>query len=174
MQGLRYRRALAQTVKVLFSGPAAKQAVAISFQNGLGNEEAIAVALGEDAVLGGLTSQGATLEAPGVVRNYAALPSLIGEMSGGLSERTRELAELFSLHGLPVQASDNIVRDKWRKLFLNVALSASSAIADLTIGEVLAYPGNGSGPHGAPWTKLQAVALASGVDYCRRGSLRRL
>ena len=116
---------LALAVKPLFSGAAAKRATAISFQNGLGNEEAMAAALGDDVVLGGLTSQGATLEAPGVVRNYAALPSIIGEMSGGPSKRTRELAQLFSSHGLAVRASDNVIRDKWQKLFLNVALSAT-------------------------------------------------
>src|SRR6202012_4523729 len=91
--------ALASAIKPLFAGPAASSAGAISFQNGLGNEETIAAARGERAVLGGLTSQGATLEAPGVVRNYAVLPSLIGEMSGGVSKRTRELAQLFSAHG---------------------------------------------------------------------------
>ncbi len=155
--------ALALAVKPLFSGPAARRAVAISFQNGLGNEEAIAAALGESAVLGGLTSQGATLEAPGVVRNYATLPSLIGEMSGGLSERTRELAQLFSRHGMPMQVSDNIMRDKWRKLFLNVALSATSAIADLTIGELMAIPEMAATARRA-MDEAAAVALASGVD----------
>jgi 2-dehydropantoate 2-reductase len=155
--------AIALAVKPLFSGPAARRAVAISFQNGLGNEEAIAAALGEGTVLGGLTSQGATLEAPGIVRNYATLPSLIGEMPGGLSQRSRELAQLFSSHGLPMQASDNIVRDKWRKLFLNVALSASSALTDLTIGEVLAIPEMASTARRAV-EEAAAVAIASGME----------
>jgi 2-dehydropantoate 2-reductase len=154
---------LALAVKPLFSGPAAKRAVAISFQNGLGNEEAIAAALGQGVVLGGLTSQGATLEAPGVVRNYATLPSIIGEMSGGLSKRTSELAQLFSLHGLPMQASSNIIRDKWRKLFLNVALSATSALTNLTIGEVLAIPDLAAIARRA-MDETAAVAIASGVD----------
>ena len=157
--------AMALAVKPLFSGTVAQRAVAISFQNGLGNEEAIAAALGEGAVLGGLTSQGATLEAPGVVRNYATLPSLIGEMSGGLSQRSRELARLLSSHGLPMQASDNICprRNALMKLFLNVALSASSALTDLTIGEVLAIPEMASTARRA-MDEAAAVAIASGVE----------
>jgi 2-dehydropantoate 2-reductase len=155
--------AIASAVKPLFFGPAANRAVAISFQNGLGNEETIAAGLGNSAVLGGLTSLGATLEAPGVVRNYATLPSLLGEMPGGVSERTQELAQLFSRHGLPMQASDNIVRDKWRKLFLNVALSATSAIADLTIGEVMAIPEMAATARRA-MEEAAAVAIASGID----------
>jgi 2-dehydropantoate 2-reductase len=154
---------IAAAVKPLFSGPVAQRPVAISFQNGLGNEEAIAAVLGEGAVLGGLTAQGATLEAPGVIRNYATLPSIIGEMPGGLSERSVELARLFTAHGLPTQASENIIRDKWRKLFLNVALSASSALANLTIGEVLAIPDLASTARRA-MDEAAAVAIASGVD----------
>ena len=55
------------------------------------------------------------------------------------------------------------MRDKWRKLFLNVALSASSAIADLTIGEVLAIPEMAATARRA-MDEAAAVAIASGVD----------
>ena len=154
--------ALAAAVKPLFSG-LEQRPVAISFQNGLGNEEAIAAALGKDVVMGGLTSQGATLEDIGVVRNYASLPSIIGEMSGGLSKRATDLAQLFSSHGLPMQASDKIIRDKWRKLFLNVALSATSAITNLAIGEVLAIRDLAATARRAI-NEAAAVAIATGVD----------
>ena len=52
--------------------------VAISFQNGLGNEETIAAVLGAERVLGGVTAQGASIEGPGCIRTYADLPSQIG------------------------------------------------------------------------------------------------
>ena len=54
----------------------------ISFQNGLDNEELLAELIGEEKVLGGLTAQGASMDGPGIVRNYADLPSHIGEMRG--------------------------------------------------------------------------------------------
>lgn len=115
-------------------------AVAVSFQNGLGNEEIMAESLGGEAVLGGLTSLGATLEAPGVVRNYAALPTVVGELAGGLSPRATALAELLSAHGIPTTASAEILAEKWRKLMLNVAMSATSGLTGLTIGEVATLP----------------------------------
>ncbi len=59
-------------------------AVAISFQNGLGNEDVIAEVIGRDKVLGGVTAQGANIEGPGVVRNHGDLPSQIGELDGAL------------------------------------------------------------------------------------------
>ena len=52
--------------------------VAISFQNGLGNEETIAAVLGAERVLGGVTAQGASIEGPGCIRSYADLPARSG------------------------------------------------------------------------------------------------
>ena len=73
--------------------------VAISFQNGLGNEEELAEYFGTDRVLGGLTAQGANVEAPGIIRNHAELPSYIGEMAGGVSDRTSKIAAALSAGG---------------------------------------------------------------------------
>ena len=111
--------------------------ILISFQNGLGNEELLAEAVGKDAVLGGLTAQGASIEGAGVVKNYAELPSWIGEMTGGISARSEWLARLFSTHGLPCQASSNIRLEIWKKLMANVGISAPSGIANLRIKHVM-------------------------------------
>src|SRR5262249_50644013 len=74
----------AQTVKHLFDGAT----VAITFQNGLGNEQTLGRVLGEKNVIAGLTAQAGLAEGPGVVRNFGDLPTYIGELSGGLSDRT--------------------------------------------------------------------------------------
>jgi 2-dehydropantoate 2-reductase len=131
-----FNKAAAQSVKHLFTG----HTIAISFQNGLGNEEVIGSIVGPEHVLGGLTSQAASIEGPGVVRNYAELPSHIGELKGGLSERARRLAKLFSDHGLPTEARPHVKKDKWKKLFANIAFSATSGATGLTLGEVAAHP----------------------------------
>ncbi len=110
--------------------------VAISFQNGLGNEEELAGTFGGDRVLGGLTAQGANIESPGVVRNHANLPSYIGEMQGGVSERTRSIAKILTDANLPTEASEDIRRDIWRKLMANIAISAVSGITGLNIGQI--------------------------------------
>ena len=98
-----YNADAAASVKHLFDND---QTVAISFQNGLGNEEEIERFLGEGKVLGGLTAQGANIEAPGVVRNHAELPSFIGEMKAGVSDRTTALASALSAHGLPTEVNE--------------------------------------------------------------------
>jgi 2-dehydropantoate 2-reductase len=128
--------AAAKSVKHLFDG----DTVAITFQNGLGNEQTLAGVLGESNVVGGLTAQAGLAEGPGVVRNFGDLPTYIGEMKGGLSERTVAIAKAFTAHGLPVTASADIKREKWKKLLGNVALGAISAVTDLRSVEIMRIP----------------------------------
>ena len=111
--------------------------VAISFQNGLGNEEVIGEVVCMERVLGGVTAQGASVVEAGVVRNYGDLPSHIGEMQRGLSERAERIAAAFTRAGLQTDAADNIRYNIWKKLMANIALSPTCAVANLTIKQVM-------------------------------------
>jgi 2-dehydropantoate 2-reductase len=128
--------AAARAVKHLFGG----ETVAISFQNGLGNEEVLGRILGDAHIIGGLTAQAGLVEAAGVVRNFGDLPTTIGEMRGGLSDRAVAIAKAFTNHGLPTEASPDIKREKWKKLLGNVALGAISAVTDLRSFEIMRVP----------------------------------
>ncbi len=114
--------------------------VAISFQNGIGNEEAIGGIVGSDRVLGGWTAMGASIVRPGVVRNYGEQLTQVGEMEGGVSDRARAIAGAFSVPGLPTEASGDIVGGMWKKLLANVGLSAPSAITNLPISDAASVP----------------------------------
>ena len=116
------------------------ETVAVSFQNGLGNEEVIGGIVGPDRVLAGLTAQGATRIGPGVVRNYGDLPTYVGEMRGGASARAERIARAFTAAGLPTHASADIRRDMWKKLLGNVGLSPTSAITNLTQAGIMSVP----------------------------------
>ena len=156
-----FNAAAAASVQHLFEN--ASDTVAISFQNGLGNEEQLAEFFGEENVLGGLTAQGANIEAPGVVRNHAELPSYIGEMAGGLSDRVTAISEALSASGLPTSPSEHIRQDIWRKLMANIAISAVSGITGLNIGQIF----NEHLADAVSYAALEeaiAVANASGVD----------
>jgi len=144
--------------------------VAISFQNGLGNEEQLAGILGEANVLGGLTTMAGCKLEPGVVQDFSRTPSWIGEMAGGQSDRSRTLAKTLTEAGLETIASEDIVKDIWKKLLGNIALSAVSGITDLTQTEILAVPE-------LKQTSLRAldeawaVATAAGIDLDRTAAL---
>lgn len=128
--------AAAASARHLFTG----KTVAISFQNGLGNEQRLEAVLGKGNVIAGLTAQAGLVEAPGVVRNFGDLPTHIGELQGGHSARATEIAKAFTAHGLPTTASAEIKREKWKKLLGNVALGAISAVTDLRSFEIMAVP----------------------------------
>lgn len=149
----------AASVRHLFRGTT----VAVSFQNGLGNEEVLAGVLGAGNVLGGLTAQGALVEAPGVVRNFGDLPTYVGELGGGISPRATALADAFTRHGLATHASADIRRDKWKKLFGNVGLSALSGTTDLASVDIAAIPEMRATVFRAVG-EAAAVARASGIE----------
>ena len=136
--------------------------VAISFQNGLGNEETIAEVIGAERVLGGVTAQGASIEGPGCIRSYADLPSQIGEMGGGVSDRAAAIAAAFTEHGLETMASADIRHDMWKKLMVNLSVSAMSGITNLTISEAVATPELKGMCYGAV-AEAVPVARADGV-----------
>jgi 2-dehydropantoate 2-reductase len=128
--------AAARSVLHLFDGPT----VAITFQNGLGNEETLGRIVGESHMLAGLTAQGAVMERAGVVRNFGDLPTYIGELGGGHSARATAIADAFTRHGLPTEASDDIKKMKWQKLLGNASLGAVSAATDMTSAQMVAIP----------------------------------
>ena len=170
-----FNAAAAASVRHLFAEGG--DTVAISFQNGLGNEEELAGHFGGGRVLGGLTAQGANIESPGVVRNHAELPSYIGEMSGGISQRTTSIARMLTDANLPTEPSANIRLEIWRKLMANIAISAVSGITGLDIGRIF----NDHMADDVAYAALDeaiAVAGAAGIelspDDARGSALHRL
>ena len=103
----------------------------MSFQNGIGHEEIMQEIAGKDKVLGGSTTQAASVQGPGIIQNHASLPSWIGEYEGGATERVKNLAETFTAFGLETRTEENIKKRKWMKLFALTAIGPLSAIFDL-------------------------------------------
>ncbi len=114
--------------------------VAISFQNGLGNEDVIGQSVGREKVLGGVTAQGSGIVGPGVIRNAGNLPSHIGELDGGISDRVERIADVFTKAGLETVASDDIMKDIWKKLLANIGINAMSALCNFRVGEIFDVP----------------------------------
>jgi 2-dehydropantoate 2-reductase len=77
---------------------------------------------------------------PGVIRHAGNLPSHIGKLHGGISERVRIIAEVFTKAGLATAASDNIMKDIWKKLMANIGINAISALCNFRVGEIFDTP----------------------------------
>ena len=127
-------REAAQRVKHLTK----QGAVCISFQNGLGNEEVISEEVGSENVLGGLTTMAGFMTGPGQIRDFSRVPSYIGEMEGGISERSNLIAEKLSKAGLETHAVPNIQLEIWKKLLGNISMSALSGLTNLKVAPLMA------------------------------------
>ena len=127
-------REAAQRVKHLTK----QGAVCISFQNGLGNEEVISEEVGSENVLGGLTTMAGFMTGPGKIHDFSRVPSYIGEMEGGISERSNLIAEKLSKAGLETHAVPNIQLEIWKKLLCNISMSALSGLTNLKVAPLMA------------------------------------
>ncbi len=110
------------------------QGIAITLQNGLGNLEALTLALGEARAFGGTTAQGAILEAPGVVRDTGQGPTVLGHAGGEADHRLDDVAQALLLAGFSVSITRTIHAAIWTKAILNAAINPVAALTRLRNG----------------------------------------
>lgn len=110
----------------------------LSMQNGLGNLEEIAKVVGEERVIGGVTSMGATLLGDGHIRYAGVGETVIGKLKTQnaklKTQRLKEVAEVFNKAGFETKIVDNIQDLIWSKLIINVGINALTAIAKIKNG----------------------------------------
>jgi 2-dehydropantoate 2-reductase len=105
----------------------ASQGLAVTLQNGLGNFEKIAAAVGEHRVILGSTTQAATMIEPGVVRHAGEGASYLGRPSVP-QPLLGELMDLFQRAGLEARLSDDVDSVIWSKLTLNAGINPLTAL----------------------------------------------
>jgi len=127
--------AAARSAKPLL-GP---ETVVLPIQNGLGGPDRVAGVLGEEPVaIGVVGGFGSSIVAPGHVHHNGWELVRLGERRGPATERIRRVASVWEAAGFRVQVFDDVERLVWEKLICNVCFSATCAILERTIGEVLA------------------------------------
>ncbi len=100
----------------------------LSLQNGLRNEEILAEFFGEENVIGGVTSEGATFLENGRIFHAGKGETIIGEMSGRRSRRVKEIAKAFNECGFETRVSDDIRKEIWRKAAINASINTVTSI----------------------------------------------
>jgi 2-dehydropantoate 2-reductase len=113
------------------------QGRALTLQNGVGNVEALVTALGPERVLGGITSEGATLVKEGHVRHAGEGQTHLGPAEGPLDAFTNEVAALLNNAGFATQAVEGCQNLIWTKLVINVGINPLTAILNLPNGRLL-------------------------------------
>ena len=134
----------------------------LTLQNGVGNLERIATVVGKDAVLVGITAQGATFVSPGRIRHGGNGPTTIGEPYGPPSERLVALVDLFRSAGFATEAGAEVERLIWEKLMVNVGINAITALTGIRNGVVAENPDAAMLGRAAV---LEAMAVAAAKEF---------
>ncbi len=115
----------------------------VSLQNGLGNVERLAEALGARRVLGARVIFGAVVPRPGEAHvTVNAKPVAVGPLrdDAELAERARWLVEHLRDAGIPSEVVPAVEPLLWEKALYNCGLNPLGALHGLTYGEVVASP----------------------------------
>jgi 2-dehydropantoate 2-reductase len=132
----------------------------ITLQNGVGNREVLAAALGDERVGQGVTALGATLLGPGRVRHAGQGTTIFG--AGPDRAGMTALAGLFGACGLPAELSDDLDTLVWGKLVVNAGINALTALLGVHNGALAAVP-EARGLVGRAVAEAAAVAAARGT-----------
>ena len=103
-------------------------------------EGRIAQSIPFDRVLGCVVHASSSAPEPGVVRHIMGKGLVIGEASGGKSERSDHIGALLSQAGFDVKVTTNVRYEVWYKLWGNLTMNPVSAMTGATIDRLLDDP----------------------------------
>lgn len=135
---------------------------AVTFQNGIGNVEALQAAVGADRVLGGSSMCSAASIGPGHVRLTHLRNTAIGEIDGAARPRADALVAALEAAGFPMRRVPDIMGHIWQKFIVNCAGNALSAVTGLRPGE-FARLADTAAFQGRLLDEIMAVIAAKGV-----------
>ena len=115
------------------------EGLVLTLQNGMGNAEVLAAAIGPQRILVGTTSHGAHVLGPGRVRHAGQGETVIGPW---VADRTRQaqaetVAELLNAAGIQTRASQNVLENLWDKLLINVGINAITALTGISNARIV-------------------------------------
>ncbi len=106
--------------------------VALTLQNGLGNLEQLTAVLGSNRANLGITSEGAALLAPGVVRHAGTGHTTLAEADTAVAPQT--IVELFQAAGFATSLAANAEGLVWGKLAVNAGINPLTAVLQVPNG----------------------------------------
>jgi 2-dehydropantoate 2-reductase len=136
----------------------AEEGLALTLQNGLGNDITLAEVLGAERIASGVTTVGATLIEPGLIR-------LGGDwvISLGKNERLQSLAELLIKAGFEVETVKNTDSLVWGKLVINASINPLTALLEVPNGDLVTNPSTRT-LMGLVANETAEVSLAKGIN----------
>jgi 2-dehydropantoate 2-reductase len=146
-------------------GMVGPETLVLSVQNGLGNLEVLAEAVGPARVVGGITAHSGMPVGMNEVQYVGGLGPLLvlGAYDGVRRPAFGRLLAALRGEGLDVQDVDDINGVIWKKLIANVATNCVAAVTGLTGGQAVEHGPTVALIQGLA-RELAAVARAKGID----------
>lgn len=133
------------------------EGLALTIQNGLGNEEVIAERVGAERAAAGVIYVGAALRPDGSL--FATGP---GRIELGTDNRLDGLAAALAAGGMTVTRVTDARLAVWKKVLVNAAMNPTTAVFRLTNGELVGHPAGAPIADGIA-REVARVATASGA-----------
>ncbi len=124
----------------------------VILQNGIGNEDMVSSYISKSKIIRAVTTNGAMLKDPGkiihtgqgLVKIGLAFPEdlNLNEEEGKFKEiNIGLLLDLLRLGGFEADITENIIKESWEKVFVNVGINAYGALTRLKNGELMKFKG---------------------------------
>jgi 2-dehydropantoate 2-reductase len=110
---------------------------AVTFQNGIGNVEALQAELGADRVVGGSSMCSAATRGPGHVSLTHLRTTSVGPIGNGPDAPVDAIVEALNGAGLTAQRVDDAMPIIWEKFIVNCGVNALAATTGLRTGEMV-------------------------------------
>lgn len=136
--------------------------LAITLQNGLGNLETLAEAMGIERAALGITAQGATIARPGLLRHAGQGPTYLA-LREGQEARLRQFSDLLNAAGITTELVENADSLVWGKLAINAGINPLTALLEVPNG-ALVENGMLQDMMTAAANEVAALAAAQGIS----------
>ena len=93
-----------------------------------------------ERIIGCVVYPATELVAPGVVRHVEGDRFPLGELDGSISNRVKDLSDVFAKSGLKAPVLENIRNEIWLKLWGNLTFNPISALTHATLQDICQFP----------------------------------
>ena len=93
-----------------------------------------------ERIIGCVVYPATELVAPGIVRHIEGDRFPLGEIDGSVSNRVKDLCDIFVKSGLKSPVLDNIRNEIWLKLWGNLTFNPISALTHATLQDICEFP----------------------------------
>jgi 2-dehydropantoate 2-reductase len=113
-------------------------ALILTLQNGLGNEEALADIFGAERIIGGVAFLCSNRGEPGTVYHLGAGRIVLGEFVPRDDGQLDRLTGMFRDAGVDCRSTNDLKRARWEKLVWNIPFNGLSALLQQSVDRLLA------------------------------------